>query len=187
MPNSPNADHSGGSENSRHATHFDDGTPIRNEDKSRPGFGAGIFFLAWAVVGWYGLVSNVPVWSSLGAPGLDPGPAVLPVIACSALTLGGLWYLAVGIVQSEGGFDRQFLATLRIPALFYSSILILVIASTMVGFRWAGLGLATVWLFVLGTPSGGIVRRVAIALALGLLIMGVLELVFVQALRVPLP
>lgn len=188
MPNNSEAELSGGDAVSRHSTvQHNNPTLIGTENKPTPGLYAGVFFLVWAIVGWYGLLSNTSVWSTFGAPGLDPGPAVLPVMACSALTLGGLWYVLVGFVQKEAGFDHRFLSTLKIPAFYYASSLVVVFAITLVGFRWAGFSFAIIWLFLLGNRDHSLMRRFTVSFLLGLLIIGVLELVFVQALRVPLP
>ena len=146
-----------------------------------------MFFLFWAVLGWYGLLSNSPIWATLTAPGLDPGPAILPVFACTALTFGGLWYAAVGLSGRGSGFKTGFLANLKTPAIFFATAVLMVSVINLIGFRIAGFCLALLWLFVFGRREKGLLYRGGVALALAILIIAFIELVFVQALRVPLP
>lgn len=160
---------------------------IEETDDKTPGLGAGVFFLFWAGLGWYGLLSNSPIWATLTAPGLDPGPAILPVFACTALTFGGLWYAAVGLAGRGLGFKSGFLVTLRTPAIFFFSAVLMVSVINLIGFRVAGFGFALLWLFAFGRRDRGLVYRAGIALVLAALIVAFIELVFVQALRVPLP
>lgn len=158
-----------------------------NTKETGPGFGAGVFFLFWAALGWYGLLSNAPIWSTLSAPGLDPGPAILPVLACIALTLGGLWYLGAGLMRKHAGLNPDFIATLKTPALFFASAVVAASVINIIGFRVAGFCFVLGWLFVLGRRDKGMVRRLSVALVLAVLIIAFIEVVFVQALRVPLP
>lgn len=153
----------------------------------RPGYGAGLFFLAWAAAGWTGLILNDPVWSSLGAPGLDPGPAILPLLVCLALTIGGLGLLVSGVRRSDVGLDAGFVATLATPALFLASMLAAAFATGVIGFRVSGFLFALLWLFALGGRDRPPWQRAVVAAVLALLIMTFIEFVFVQALRVPLP
>ena len=159
----------------------------RDTDDNAPGLGAGIFFLFWAALGWYGLLSNSPIWATLSAPGLDPGPAILPVFACTALTLGGLWYTAIGIVQSKLGFKDGFLATLKTPAIFFGTAVIAASLINLIGFRIAAFCFALLWLYLLGPREKGLTYRIGFAVVFAIAIIAFIELVFVQALRVPLP
>ena len=159
----------------------------QDRNDTAPGLGAGVFFLFWAALGWYGLLSNSPIWATLTAPGLDPGPAILPVFACTALTLGGLWYAAVGLSRKHSGFKPGFLESLKTPAIFLASTVLMASLLNTIGFRIAGFGFAVLWLFVFGRRSKGHLYRAGVALALATLIIAFIELVFVQALRVPLP
>ena len=156
-------------------------------DEKLPGFGAGVFFLFWAALGWYGLLSNSPIWSTLTAPGLDPGPAILPVLACTALTLGGLWYVWVGISRQRSSFKPDFLASLKTPFIFYTTAVIAAALINLVGFRIIGFCFALLWLFVFGRREKGLLYRGGAAIVLAVMIIAFIELVFVQALRVPLP
>ena len=159
----------------------------QDTDDKTPGLGAGVFFLFWAALGWYGLLSNSPIWTTLTAPGLDPGPAILPVFACSALTLGGFWYACAGLASKRLGFKSGFLATLTTPAIFFATAVLMTSVINLIGFRIAGFGFALLWLLVFGRPDKGLLYRGGTALALAVLIIAFIELVFVQALRVPLP
>ncbi|MEL6574037.1 MAG: tripartite tricarboxylate transporter TctB family protein [Pseudomonadota bacterium] len=161
--------------------------PSQETDERSPGLGAGVFFLFWAALGWYGLLSNSPIWATLTAPGLDPGPAILPVFACTALTLGGLWYAGVGLAGRGSGLKSGFLATLKTPAIFFASAVLMASVINLIGFRIAGFGFALLWLFVFGRRDKGLAYRGGVALVLATLIIAFIELVFVQALRVPLP
>lgn len=159
----------------------------QNTDEKSPGLGAGVFFLFWAALGWFGILSNSPIWATLSAPGLDPGPAILPVIACTALTLGGLWYSWVGISGRGSGIKSDFLTTLKTPAIFFATAVLMASMINLSGFRVAGFGFALLWLFVFGRREKGLLYRGGVALVLATSIIAFIELVFVQALRVPLP
>ena len=159
----------------------------QDTDDKTPGLGAGVFFLFWAALGWYGLLSNSPIWATLSAPGLDPGPAILPVFACTALTLGGLWYAWVGLSSRGPGFKAGFLATFKTPAIFFATAVLMTSVINLIGFRIAGFGFALLWLFVFGRRDKGLLYRGGVTLVLAVLIIAFIELVFVQALRVPLP
>jgi len=160
--------------------------PQETDDKT-PGLGAGVFFLFWAALGWYGLLSNAPIWATLTAPGLDPGPAILPVFACTALNLGGLWYAGIGLSGRRPGFKSGFLATLKTPAIFFATAVLMASVINLIGFRIAGFCFALLWLFIFGRREKGLAYRGGVALVLATLIIAFIELVFVQALRVPLP
>lgn len=153
----------------------------------RPGYGAGIFVLVWAALGWYGILSNAPLLDTLGAPGLDPGPAALPVMVCSALTLGGLWLVITGLIRSDAGIETVSLKKLVIPFGFLASALVAAFLVDLIGFRIAGFVFATLWLYVLDSRQPIMSRRLLKALIFSALIIGMIETVFVRLLLVPLP
>lgn len=160
--------------------------PKETKDRG-PGFGAGVFFLFWAALGWYGLLSNAPIWSTLGALGLDPGPAILPIFACTAMTAGGLWYLGTGLLRGHSGLKPAFLPSLKTPLVFFASAVLAASVLNVVGFWVSGFCFAALWIFAFGRRDKGLFYRSGMALGLAVAIIAFIELVFVQALRVPLP
>ncbi len=61
----------------------------RNQDNAGLDLGVAVFFLLWAGVGWVSIATNSSLFSGR-ATGLDPGPALLPIITLAILTAGGL-------------------------------------------------------------------------------------------------
>ncbi|MCI2394863.1 tripartite tricarboxylate transporter TctB family protein [Aliiroseovarius sediminis] len=153
----------------------------------RPGIGAGLFFLLWAGLGWYGILSNAPILESFSVPGLDPGPGVLPVMVCTALTVGSLWMLVDGFIRSNPGLEDLSVQSLVIPVAFLFSSLVAAFLSGIIGFRIAGFLFAAVWLYQLDSRQPVRWRRGVTALVLAAIAIALIEIVFVQLLRVPLP
>lgn len=153
----------------------------------RPGIGAGLFFLLWAGLGWYGILSNAPILDSFSGPGLDPGPGVLPVMVCTALTFGSLWMLVDGFIRSNPGLENLSRQTLVIPVGFLISALVAAFLSSVIGFRIAGFLFAAFWLNQLDSRQPVRWRRAITALVLAAISIALIEIVFVQLLRVPLP
>ncbi len=54
----------------------------------------GLFILAWACVGWISVAGSSRIFMDAG---LDPGPALLPLVVLGALSAGGLAILATGV------------------------------------------------------------------------------------------
>lgn len=55
----------------------------------------GLFILVWACVGWIALPGSPRLFDDTG---LDPGPALLPLVVLTTLSVGGLAILVTGIV-----------------------------------------------------------------------------------------
>lgn len=152
-----------------------------------PGYAAGIFFLLWAAFGWWGVLSNAPLMATFGAPGLDPGPAMLPIMICSALTAGGVWLLARGLLARDPGVEGIRPGHLATPALFLSSALVAALLIGVLGFDIPAFVFIACWLAALGGRGASPLRRCGVSLALAALVVAGIHLVFVQLLRAPLP
>lgn len=152
-----------------------------------PGYAAGIFFLLWAALGWRGVLSNAPLMKTLGAPGLDPGPAMLPLMTCSALTAGGLWLVFRGLLARDPGVEGIRLGHLATPALFLSSALAAGLLIGALGFDLPAFAFIACWLAALGGRGSPLWRRCAVSLALAAVVVAGIHLIFVQLLRAPLP
>ncbi len=161
-------------------------TPL-GQPASRPGYAAGLFFLVWAALGWYGIFSNAPLIDSFGAQSLDPGPAILPIMVCTGLTAGGLWLLVTGLIARNPGYDRVPSRMLAVPALFLLSALLTALLIGFAGFRGPAFLFAAVWLIVLNGRQPVWWKRIVHSLVLAAVIVGFIQFVFVTLLRVPLP
>jgi ABC-type uncharacterized transport system permease subunit len=146
-----------------------------------------MFILVWAAMGWYGILSNEPIFNSLDAPGLDPGPGALPAMVCSALTLGGLWLLFAGLMRADAGIETVSIRRLGVPFGFLASAIVAAFLVNLIGFRLVGFGFAILWLHLLDSRQLKWWRKLLTALVLAALIIALIEAVFVQLLLVPLP
>jgi hypothetical protein len=152
-----------------------------------PGYAAGIFFLVWATIGWYGVLFSPALMASFRAPGLDPGPAVLPIIVSTALTAGGAWLVLRGIATRHSGIKRMPLHVTALPVLFLLSAFLTTAFMKGVGFQLSGFVFAAVWLIVLNAQQKVWGKRIGFSLILAAIIITIMRLVFVHLLRVPLP
>lgn len=149
------------------------------------------FFLAWAAVGWLAYFSNAPLRASLFV-GPDPGPALMPIITLTLLTVGGgiiLLRALVGFLRGDGG-TVEGLPDLRShtkPILFMISLIVTVALMQRLGFATVGFGFSLVWLFVLSAGGQPLLRRAAVALALAVTITFAIWYGFVEVLRISLP
>lgn len=159
----------------------------RQQAAAPPGIAAGIFFLLWAALGWYGVLTNAPLVATFRAPGLDPGPAILSAMACLALSGGGLWLLVTGLLARNPGHAPVTIRALALPALFLATALVVACLIGPFGFRLPALVFAVGWLTFLGKAQPVWWKRIALSLLLGAGIIGAIEIIFVQVLRVPLP
>lgn len=156
-------------------------------NRAEPGFGAGVFFLIWAALGWYGVLSNAPLIASFGGPGLDPGPSILPMLASSALTAGGFFLVLRGVVTRNFGVMRVPLRVVAVPLLFLASALIAGGLIGIFGFIIPGFVFAALWLVLLNARQKIWWKRIGFSLLLAALVITLIQIVFVQLLRVPLP
>lgn len=156
-------------------------------DQPPPGYAAGIFFLVWAAVGWYGILFNPPLIATFRGPGLDPGPSILPIIVSIALSAGGLWLVFRGAMMRNSGLKNVPLHVAAIPMLFLLSALLTAILIGFVGFRLPAFVFAALWLFVLSAQQRILWKRITFSVVLAAAIILLIQTVFVQLLRVPLP
>lgn len=151
---------------------------------------AAVFFMIWAGVGWIAYLGNAPLRASLFR-GPDPGPALLPLITLSILTLGGAIILIRGLIGlwrhttwAEGLPDPRSHAR---PMLFMLSLIVAVALMSRVGFLAVGFVLSGVWLFALSSASQPLLRRTVIAVVLAAAITFAIWFGFVEVLRISLP
>lgn len=164
-----------------------DSEPDKSLTPLRPGYGAGAFILVWAALGWYGILTNAPILDTLNANSLDPGPGALPVMVCSALTLGGLWQLVVGLIRSDAGIETVSVKKLVIPFGFLASALVGALLVDLIGFRVVGFIFAILWLYFLDSSQLIWWRKLLTVLVFAALIIGMIEVLFVRLLLIPLP
>lgn len=153
---------------------------------------AGAFFLAWAAVGWFAYLGNAALRASLFASA-DPGPALLPLITLSLLTVGGAAAIATGLARSrrappQGGWEglppwRDHLA----PIAFGASVVALVFLMRRIGFPAAAFGFCVIWLYLLSAGRRISPRQALIAAAVAAALTGAVHGVFAHLLLVPLP
>ena len=154
----------------------------------RRDFLAAGLFLAWAAVGWVGLATNRPLRESIGAAP-DPGPALMPLIALSVLTIGGVAIGIAGIVRRRARREktRGNWRSHLIPAAYVATILVATVAMTHVGFLATAMVMSALWLVALsGDPllsPWNLIRGVLLAI----LITACVYIVFAYLLHVPLP
>lgn len=171
-------------------------TPAATSDQSRadpsvPGpvdALAGVFFLAWAVLGWASHLGNAPLRRSLFA-GTDPGPALLPLIILWLVTLGGLWLLLSGLWrwrQAGASSGLPPLASHAAPAGFALTLLALIWLIPVTGFRLPAIGFCLLWLWLMA-PGGQALTAWALRLPIAAAIAFGLHFLFAGVLGVPLP
>ncbi|WP_185266710.1 tripartite tricarboxylate transporter TctB family protein [Halopseudomonas xiamenensis] len=152
--------------------------------------GAGGFFLAWAALGWIGLLSNDQLLQTQRS-WFVVGPGLLPFWGLVILSMGGLVMMLKGgwsvlrRAAEQGSIDwKQHGYAVAMLA----SLVALVGSMQVTGFFISALVFCLVWTLTL---SRGVVReayRVTLtAVGSSLLIAGLLYLVFVELVNVPLP
>lgn len=159
----------------------------QQKDEGSAGYAAGLFFLFWAAVGWAGLFFNTQLRATLTQPGLDPGPALLPILTSTALSVGGVWFLLSGLVKKRSGIARLACLGIVLAGAFFVSALMTTVWISHAGFIVPAFVFGAVWLTVLSNPTARLRERLVFALiASGIIVAGI-HLVFVTLLRVPLP
>lgn len=163
----------------------------------------GTFFCGFALVGLVSVVNSSALMNSLGQ-GLDPGPALLPLITLSLLLTGGTLILIKGVwrwvlhirnhsqalsnsLTEESHHSFPPISQHLHAAALLGTLALLPSAIKWLGFLPAALIVATPWLIWLGYRR---IRRVAQATLLGCLISGLLcislYVIFIILLDVPL-
>jgi len=154
---------------------------------------AGGFFLVWAGVGWFSYAGNTTLRASLGGQA-DPGPALVPLIVLTLLSLGGGALLAKGLWRATRPDTAPYdpdegLPPARahlLPLGFAATLGALVLAMPATGFLPAAITFCLFWLWALssgGHSALGWALRLGVAVAIG----GSIHLIFAGLLRVPLP
>lgn len=117
-----------------------------DQQKRASELGAALFFLIWAGVGWASIVYGSKLLSGRSY-GLDPGPALLPVITLTILTVGAVAMAAMAIVK-RGRRSRKPASrtdTEPLPIIFLSMVAIFPILLETLGYIWATLASVFVW------------------------------------------
>ncbi len=159
---------------------------------STPGWinlGAGLFFLAWALLGWFSLLSTPELLDSLGR-GPDPGPALLPVVVLSLLTVGGLVITGYSLFRHYGRFGPCVAAwhRHRLALALVASLAALPSVMTWIGFTAAIFLVLLGWIWVLGLKQDQPGWRLAlISLLSSAFITAAFYAGFVVLIRVPFP
>ena len=153
---------------------------------------SGAFFLGWAAVGWFAYLGNERLRASLFASA-DPGPALLPLIALSLLSVGGATALATGVVRSRREAPhaawerpppwRDHLA----PVAFGASVVLLVFLMSRIGFPAAAFSLCAIWLYALSAGRRVAPRDALVAVVAAAAMVAAVYGVFAHLLMVPLP
>lgn len=161
--------------------------PPCNPNDDKPGIAAGAFFLLIALFGWWAYRSNAPLRETFGAPGLDPGPAMFPVLVLAALGLGGLWLVLSGLWRRDPGLERLSAATLGPHLAFILSAGAAAHLMPLLGYVAPTTAFALAWLaYLTPGPQRG-PKGLALLLGLALAMAVIIQAVFVHLLRVPLP
>ncbi|MCL5424339.1 MAG: tripartite tricarboxylate transporter TctB family protein [Gammaproteobacteria bacterium] len=163
----------------------------------------GTFFCGFALVGLVSVVNSSALMNSLGQ-GLDPGPALLPLITLGLLLTGGTLILIKGVwrwalhIRNHNQAPANSLTEESPPsfppisqhlhaAALLGTLALLPSTIQWLGFLPAALIVATPWLIWLGYRR---TRRIALATLLGCLISGLLcislYVIFIILLDVPL-
>jgi hypothetical protein len=123
-----------------------------NQELPKSDLGAAVFFLAWAGVGWLSIATSSDLFSGRSS-GLDPGPALLPIIVLIILTGGGI-SLAVRALLIFGSSARHSGSRDKfrwLPIYFLASVVAFPVFLNAIGYIWATVIFVFCWSFLL-TP-----------------------------------
>jgi hypothetical protein len=151
--------------------------------------GAGLFFLAWALLGWFSLLSTPDLLDTLGKRA-DPGPALLPVAVLSLLTVGGLAIVGHSLYRSYGRFGPCIVAwhRHRLALALVASLAALPSLMSWIGFPAAIFLTLLGWIWVLGLKQNRPGWRVTLVSVLSsAFITAAFYAGFVVLIRVPFP
>ena len=151
--------------------------------------GAGLLFLAWALLGWLSLLGTPKLMATLGQ-GPDPGPALLPVAVLSLLSVGGLAIVGHSLYRSYGRFGPCLVAwhRHRLAVALVASLAALPSLMSWIGFAAAVFLTLFGWIWVLGLKQSQPGWRIAlIALLSSTAITGAFYAGFVIFIQVPFP
>ncbi|ANG63879.1 hypothetical protein A8C75_16275 [Marinobacterium aestuarii] len=151
--------------------------------------GAGLFFLAWALLGWLSLLGTPELTATLGK-GPDPGPALLPVVVLTLLSVGGLAIVGHSLYRSYGRFGPCLVAwhRHRLAVALIASLAALPSLMSWIGFAAAVFLTLFSWIWALGLKQSQPGWRIAlIALLSSAVITGAFYAGFVVLIRVPFP
>lgn len=149
----------------------------------------GLFFLAWAALGWYGLLGNATLLAAQRS-WLAAGPALLPFVVLAVLTLGGFIILIKGGLALRRGWGAFSMDGARhgYAVALVLSLVALVATMQAVGFFLATLVFCCAWLLTLSRriARDGF-RVILMAVSCSLLIAGLVYFIFAELVKVPLP
>ncbi|WP_420812382.1 tripartite tricarboxylate transporter TctB family protein [Pararhodobacter oceanensis] len=153
---------------------------------------AGGFFLFWAAVGWASYTANSDLRASLWARA-DPGPALVPIIVLSVLSLGGGFLFIRGIILTLNDRtpcqDQRALPPVSshiLPLGFAASLAVLAVAMQIVGFLPAAIAFCLFWFWGLSSEKST-TRAWLLHLVAAVTIGGGINFLFAGLLSVPLP
>lgn len=113
--------------------------------------GCALFFLTWAGFGWVSIIANPTLRNDL-ASGLGSGPALMPILVLSVVTLGGL-ALAVrpGLAALKGKLEyvRPHLPDWRPVGVLLSAALF-PLAMSVAGYQAVTFIFVFAWTFIFG-------------------------------------
>jgi len=155
---------------------------------------AGGFVLIWAAVGWYSYTGNAALRASLWTQA-DPGPALVPLIVLTLLSVGGGFLLVKGLLRglrlwpNAAAEETEGLPpahTYLLPLGFALTLTALSVAMPATGFLPAAIVFCLFWLWALssgGHSPVGWALRLLVAATIG----GGVHFIFSGLLSVPLP
>ncbi|WP_150301310.1 tripartite tricarboxylate transporter TctB family protein [Pseudomonas profundi] len=162
---------------------------VTSSDQAVQDILAGMFFLFWAALGGYGLVSNDQLLASQGSM-LSAGPALIPGLTLAGLCVGGVLLLLKGAWSIRAGYspDRPNWHQHGYAVAMVISLLALVGSMQAAGFLISTFLFCSGWLLTLSRRIAreGL-RVIGIAISCAALISCVIYLVFVELVKVPLP
>ncbi|MHB2266481.1 tripartite tricarboxylate transporter TctB family protein [Aliihoeflea sp. PC F10.4] len=151
---------------------------------------AGMLFIVWALTGWYGYWTNMPLRNSLGVSA-DPGPALLALLVLGLLTAGGLAILIRGVVRLRGGppyaHDLPAAGDHVRPLAFAASIALTALLMPHIGFIASGLLFSVFWLYALSAGLRRSPKAALLSVVTGAALTLVIYAIFAHFLLVPLP
>lgn len=151
---------------------------------------AGVLFIVWAMVGWYGYWTNAPLRNSLGASA-DPGPALLALMTLGLLTIGGLTILirSAARLRQEGAraYDLPPIGDHVRPLAFAASVVIATMLMRPIGFIASGLLFSIFWLYALSAGLRWSPKAALLSIVMGTALTLVTYVIFARILHVPLP
>lgn len=164
---------------------------MQNADRQvYTGLLSGLFFLSWAGVGWYGLLSNESI-AMHQKDWFSAGPGMFPFVVLMVLTIGAgcvLIKALIGLRRSELAAPRTDWRQHAYAVSGAISVAVLVAGMQAMGFLFGALIFCGAWLVILGRHLPCRARRmITLSSTYAVLITGSVYFVFADLLNVPLP